>query len=265
MSESFSSINTYLRCAQKYNYKYVHNLQHKKQDLTLRQGTVIHRLLMAGFLYLQKLGPEDGWIEYALGDELVTLGDEAGDYEDEELDNMLAESALIVANYFNQRSWARWEILHVEEEFTIIIDGKAVTFTPDLVARDPFDKVWVIDHKSTSSVPMMGIPFSSQQMLLYYTGVKLHYPETVGFVFNYLRKKLPTQPRLNKTRDQESGLYLINNLNAIDTTFEVLFKFIEENAPELFAHEGTKRRLAELRDQDNRFFYTQDVFANEAA
>lgn len=264
-TESFSSINTYLRCAFKYKKKYIENLQPKRQGGTLRQGSAMHHLLMGGFLALQR---GDDW-QTGVDEHVYALVDEAentAQFEEEfrEVDEMIWESRAIIRRYFEQADWEGWEILHVEEEFTVIIDGQEITFTPDLVARDPNGNVWIIDHKSATSIPD-GIPFSSQQSLLYFAGVQAHYPEAVGFMFNWIRKKLPTEPRLNKTRTKDTGLYHVNNLKAVDTEYEMLFKFIQEEAPELFSEDGHKQRLAELRDGGSNFFGMQRVLANESA
>ena len=265
MSQSFSSINTYLRCPKQFWYKYIQNLQRKRKNKTLHQGTVIHHMLMSGFLAMQ-LG-EDVWtyVEEAVNALVVEAG--SGPVYDEEVQEtvaMIIESAQIVHRYFEQADWLGWEILHVEEEFLIEIDGEEVSFTPDLVVRDPHGKVWVVDHKSTTSMPD-GLAFASHQSLLYLAGLRAHYPEAVGFLFNFLRKKLPTEPRLNKTRTKESGLYHVNNLKAIDTEYEILFQFIQDEAPELFANEDHKRRLAELRDAGSKFFMTKRVLASDHA
>ena len=265
MSESFSSINSYLRCAKLYWYKYVRNLQRKKQEGPLRDGAMAHHMLMEGFLFMQRgedplTGVGEGW--NSLAEELTNLIPWTDQLETA-LDN-LRDLYRIVVRYFNQADFEGWEVLHVEEEFAIEIDGTMLTFTPDLVLRDPFGKVWIVDHKTTSSMPD-GIPFSSQQSLLYYAGVKAHYPETAGFLFNFLRKKLPTEPRLNKTKDKDSGLYFINDLNRIDTEYEMLRDFLQNEAPELLDDPRHRERLAHLRDHPNRFFFMQRVLANDLA
>ena len=224
----------------------------------------MHRFLMAGMLAIQK--GTDAFVEEGL--EWGKMMDEAeGMFADEleEFKAMLQESLTIVRSYFEQADWTDWEILHVEEEFSVTIDAEPVTFTPDLVARDRNGKVWVWDHKSTSSVPQNGIPFASQQSLLYLAGVRVFYPEAAGFIFNFLRKKLPMQPRLNKTKKKADAFYAINNLNKIDTTYEILMAFVRDEAPELTADLDTKRRLAELRDNPSRFFYEETVMVTDQA
>lgn len=264
MSLSYSDINTFLRCGKQYEYRSIRKLQRKRTDAVLRQGTAIHALLMNGFLALQReddimFGVEEQYGEL-LEEVMVTMP--FVDEREVALD-MVADSFNIVQRYFDQADWEGWTVLHVEEEFSITIDGEEITFTPDLVLRDPQGNVWIVDHKSTDTIDPAGVPFSSQQSLLYLAGVRAHYPETVGFLFNYLRKKLPTEPRLNKTKTD--GIYQVNDLNRIDTTYEMLLDFLRTEAPELLDHPRHRERLAELRDQTDRWFATRRVLTNEAA
>ncbi len=265
MSLSFSDINTAQRCLRKFYYRKVRDLQSKHKNPVLQQGTAIHKFLMHGFLNLQTAmawysGMDDLKEELLIEAATWAFADEMVDVED-----MLAESHQLVNGYFERNPFDGWEILHVEEEFVIEIDGEEISFTPDLVVRDPQGQVWIVDHKSTSAIPEEGPPFASQQSLLYFAGVRAFYPEAVGFLFNYIRKKLPTTPRLNKTRNKESGLYHVNDLNRIDTTFEILFNFIQTEDPELFSEPNHKRRLAELRDQAERWYFTKRVMVNDHA
>ncbi len=264
MAYSFSDLNTAQRCLKRYEYRVVRRLQRKARAATLTQGTMMHKMLMGGFLSLQ-VGEVWYYEHNELMDELyeedsILFVDEQVDYGD-----MLRESELLVMGYFDRNPFDGWDILHVEEEFQVEIDGTTITFTPDLVARDEFGKVWIIDHKSTSSMPELGVPFVTQQSLLYFAGVKAFYPEAVGFLFNFLRKKLPTEPRLNKTKNRETGLYHVNNLKNIDTTYEVLRDFIEDEAVELFDEVGHHMRLQELKDAPERWYWQSKVLTNDAA
>lgn len=266
MTLSYSDLNSYLRCPKQFEYRYVRDIQKIRKDGALRQGTVIHHLLMGGFLAMQR---GDEWTQ-GVGEHYNSLDSEIVEtvpFADERAEaiEMLDESVAIVDRYFEQADWDGWTVLHVEEEFTVTIDGETLTFTPDLVMEDPHGNVWIVDHKSTTSIDPAGVPFSSQQSLLYLAGVRSHYPKTVGFLFNFLRKKLPTTPRLNKTKDKDSGTYSVNNLNRIDTEYEILRDFIQTEAPELMDDPRHRQRLAELRDQPDRYFSTQRILANEDA
>lgn len=266
MSYSFSDLNTFLRCPKQYEYKAIRKLQRIRKDATLHEGTCIHHMLMGGFLAMQR---GDDW-QTGVGEHANSLfaeADSAAAFEEvaREAEEMIEQCRQIVVRYFEQADWEGWKILHVEEEFTVNINDEPLSFTPDLVMEDPQGNVWIVDHKSTSSISPDGVPFSSQQSLLYLAGVRIHYPTAVGFMFNFLRKKLPTEPRLNKTRDKESGLYFVNDLNRIDTEFEILYEFLKTEAPHLLDDPRHRARLAELRDTDGRFFSTKRVLANETA
>ena len=110
-----------------------------------------------------------------------------------------------------------------------------------------------MDHKTTSrSADSVGV--GDFQAFLYSSVMREIYPDFRGFIFNRLRKKVPTQPRLTKTGNKR-----VADIGRIDTTFEILRDFIMDEAPELMEDEAHRRRLAELKDED-RFFYREYVF-----
>ncbi len=53
------------------------------------------------------------------------------------------------------------------------------------------------------------------------------------------------------------------DLARIDTTYEILRDFLQETAPGLLADPVHQRRLAELRDEGNRFFWTEQIYVND--
>jgi hypothetical protein len=147
----------------------------------------------------------------------------------------------------------------VEEQFFAQIagtKGQVLSFTPDLVVSDKMGDVWVVDHKTTSfSQPAGFSPMQSMshQPLLYLSGVQAVYPETRGFVFNYLRKKVPTVPRLTRAGE-------VADINRIDTTYEVLNQFLLREAPHLLERPAYQQRLDALL-RHNRFFWRQTIYA----
>lgn len=261
-ARSYSNINTYQRCPKKYYYTSVLKIQPKTKALALFNGVNSHEFLKVFFLALQKgMDKVDAWsevLDYAgvLIEEVkgITFDDEMADAVDQ-VNQMLNLIEQYCDDYADQ-----WDILHVEEEFIIMLDnGEVISFTPDLVVRDrESGAVWIVDHKTTSRMPESGLPFGDTQALLYYSGVQSLYPDLAGFIFNRIRKKVPTQPRLTKT-----GKKRVADIARIDTTYEVLLAFLREEAPELLDDPVHRRRLAELRDQQ-RFFWTDTVYVNEA-
>ena len=263
MSEatSYSDIDTYMRCAKKYWFRVVNNLQRKERNLNLTLGDAIHQMLRDFFLALRDNDEPEHSVERTWQRLLEEM--EVYLFEDEMVNapDLLNEAARIVGFYVSKVDFSNWEILHVEEEFIITLDtGAVVSFTPDLVVRDPSGSVWVVDHKSTSRMPSDGVPFGDLQAMLYLVGVSALYPETAGFIYNRLRKKEPTAPRLTTTGDKR-----VANLNRIDTTYEVLFQFLTDEAPDLLDDLKHRQRLAELRDSDGRWFWSEQIYKNEHA
>jgi len=70
-----------------------------------------------------------------------------------------------------------------------------------------------------------------------------------GFEFDFIRSKVPTEPRLKK--DGSGVAYL----NTIDTTFEVLRDFLLLPKHAHLMDDGDhRRRLAELKEDDEKWF-----------
>ena len=270
---SYSDIQSYGRCPAAYRWRKVVRIQRKRKNKQLRQGSLMHDGLKEFFLALRDdMSFEDAFTTTGLwfNNRMDNAWEENPHlFQDEadELAEMIEESQDIVLRYLlsAEHEIMTWEILHVEEEFLMFIDNGVVTFTPDLIIRDQNDFVWIIDHKSTASIPTGGVPFSDLQTLTYYSGIKDMYPELRGFVFNYLRKATPAVPRLNKTHNTASkifGHHFVNNLKSIDTTYEILLDFLSTEAPDLLGEPTHQLRLAELRET-NRFFFTETIVVND--
>lgn len=249
MSYSMSDLLRHQRCPKAFEYSVVRNLQKKRRNLNYTKGIYVHELLMAYY----REGYDALMLRYhELADETfaITLDDDII-----QPDDLLEESAELVERYLNQYD-DDWEVLHCEETFEIEINGEVLTFTPDLVIRDDRG-VWCVDHKTTSRKPGGSVGVGDFQALLYSSMMMEIYPDFRGFIFNRLRKKVPTEPRLTKTGDKR-----VANVGRIDTTYEILRDFIMENAPELMDDDTHRRRLAELRDEDS-FFYREYVFTTD--
>lgn len=259
---SYSDINTYQRCPKKAYYRTVLGIQPKRRNPDLMRGISAHEILKVFFLGLQGgLSTQEAWEEAKLHS--LNLIDEAKDYmfTDELFDmKQEVEHLVKILDRYIDRYRDQWEILHVEETFYVTLDtGLIISFTPDLIVRDKRSKsVWIIDHKTTSAVPDSGLPFGDTQALLYYTGIKSLYPELAGFIFSRIRKKLPMEPRLTKTGDKR-----VADLQRIDTTYEVLRDFLTAEAPDLLSDPMHQRRMAELRDGNDRFLWTETIYVNE--
>lgn len=260
-ARSYSDINTYQRCPRKYMYRELWGVEKKKQDTNLFIGIRAHDIFKWLFLAIQAGNP-DPWGAMLVELEASFAGAKETMFEDELVDARAEVDKIldIIARFYEQFN-EEWEILHVEEQFISLLDsGDVISFTPDLVVRDKNGSVWIVDWKTTSRMPGDdGLPFGDTQSLLYYSGVKALYPECAGFIFSRIRKKIPTQPRLAKT-----GKTRVADLQRIDTTYEILRDFLQDTAPGLLSDPAHQRRLAQLRDEPGRFFWTDTVYVNDA-
>lgn len=267
-TRSYSDLNSYGRCAFQFYLRDTVRIQRKKRNPNLYQGSSAHGGLEAFFI-ARRNGESFGKAMFAMHDYFQETRDTLAERNplkfDDELDEireLIEEAQELVGRYLTKHKdeIETWEILHVEEEFTVTLqDEQVITFTPDLIIRDRNGFVWIIDHKTTSKMPGIDLPFSDLQTLMYFAGVQSMYPDLRGFIFNYIRKKAPTEPRLNKTHNKESklyGHYFINNLKSLDTTFEILRDFLTNEAPELLGEPAHMQKLADLRDVD-RFFWQE--------
>lgn len=249
MTHSYSDVLTAQRCLRKYYYANVLKIQPKARNKNMTKGQFFHRLLMGHYLgedmdaLYDELLVEAG--KYLINDEVATAVD------------LLNEAYDMVERYLTFHADDEWEVLHVEETFTArTAGGVEISFTPDLIIRDATG-VWIVDHKTTDRMPSAELPVGNLQAFLYSSVIREVYPDFRGFIFNYVRKKVPTEPRLTKTGEKR-----VADIGRIDTTYEMLRDFLMEEAPELLSDPAHQRRLAELKD-NSKFFWRQHIFVTD--
>lgn len=241
---SYSEAATFLRCPRKYKHRAIDSIQKVGYfKPAIYRGSHFHELMKRYHL-------GEDFIQYHIDTIAAVEQDEDrfAELRGERLDEL--ELAFGIFNRYIEQyadELGEIEVLNVEEEFVVETTDLTFTTTPDLVYRDPHGLLWVRDYKTVGSIPEE-FPFGDLQPIFTTTAVAAVYNEPVNFEYHYIRAKLPTEPRLNKT-----GPKKVNNLNRIDTTFEVLRDFLADEAPDLLTDEEHKARLAELREHD-RFF-----------
>lgn len=245
---SFSDLATFQRCPQKYYYRVIENIEPSSwTGGALNEGTAAHEFLAGAYR-----GDD---LEY-VAVRLMEMWRTADMYDDDvvELTTTIARARSWVEGYTDYYGLDEWEILSVEESF----QGEHLSYTPDLIVRDWREDIWIVDHKTTQEVPTEHVAMADLQALSYFTEVSKKYDNCKGFIFNYIRKKTPTVPRLNKT-----GPRKVNNLARIDTTFQVLRNFLINEAPDLLDDPEHRQRLAELKDVGNRFYFRDTIRMDE--
>ena len=111
---------------------------------------------------------------------------------------------------------AGWEVLEVEFEFLWRIPGTPFVFTGriDLIVKEKKTGfIWVVEHKTAKKVPGMNTKVTDFQSTLYVMVARVMGYKSKGIIFNYLRTKPPTVPRvlvrggLSKAQDVDTDYY----------------------------------------------------------
>lgn len=266
---SYSEIQTASRCLKAYKYRTQEQLQRIKRDGALTLGRLFHEARLA--VDLRPVGQTpDQALSIWWQQEKDKIDSDPMLFSDEKVTHgeTLETAYELAFNYGEHYRDDQFTVLHAEEEFSLDLEVGVeiirITMTPDRVVQDPDGYVWVTDYKTTTVLDLDPTPSGYDfQSLLYLLGVKQVYPQTQGFIFDQIRKKVPAVPRLNKTVDKETGLRHVSDINRVDTTYEILRDFIMKEAPDLMSVESHRRRLAELRDQSRFFHRKPPVILNE--
>lgn len=228
---SHSALKLFQRCQLRWKYRYIDRLEPDEDRPHLERGKTLH----------------EGLAEFYTADgDFVEWYTEADD-EDRELLN----------RYASKYPDDDWEILHVEEEFEMQVGSYTVVYIPDLVIRIGED-VWIVDHKTTKNIPDEWDPYNMTdfQHLLYVAGMQEHYPNVRGFIFNYIRTKPPTQPKLVKDGSR------IADLRRLDTDYNTLHDFAMMTGT---MDADVEEKLKILMHAPDRFFQRHFLPVNQAS
>lgn len=253
---SHSELKTFRRCKRQYYYKVVEGLEARLVDPKLKFGTWFHELLRAHY-------SGKDW-KKAHAKELKKFNnlfleerEHYGDLPD------LAERMMYSYLWRYRKQEAEWEVLHIEERFDIhFAEGDMFSFKPDLIVRDhstPQKDIWVVDHKTTRSIPSAEWRLEDLQSTLYPWALREATDlEPKGFIFNYIRRKAPTIPSINKDGSISK--------RRIDTDYPTMARFLLEYYEVDTVKElptKWKKRLANLKLED-KFFKRSKIVKDEA-
>lgn len=231
---SHSALKLFQRCQLKWKYKYIDRLDVPEEDRPkhFERGSDLHALLE---------------LLYKGDDEMFRIAFDKADKADQD----------VLMRYADKWDDEDWEVLSVEEEFHLTIAEHKLVFIPDLIVQIGED-VWVVDHKTTANIPDEWDPYNMTdfQHLLYIAGVRMLYPNVRGFLFNYIRTKSPTQPKLIKDGSR------ISAVRTIDTDYATLKAFAEKTGT---MDEDTKDKLNILRHAPDRYFQRHYIIAPDEA
>ena len=200
---SISKLNVRRRCQYKYKYKYIDKIRPKKKAIQLRRGGWIHLLLEekdSGRDWMEKLKSlkKDEFDKLFL-EEQVEIGD-------------LPKEVYRIMRAYHQTYLEvdkEWETIICEQDFKIRLGNTkfvAVGKIDKIALHKKSGKIWLWEHKTMKKAPPSeAFRFTDTQTAFYmWVLTKIikqmgYKPSDIGgIMFDYIRTKPPTQPRLLK-------------------------------------------------------------------
>ena len=187
-STSYSKLKDWKMCRQLYYYRHVEGLRPRKKSNALYMGSILHDML--------EVFNKGGEWEKVLEDyekEFNKLFVE----EQEDLGNLIGDAERIIKGYI--KIWGDpLPFTSVEEKITGIkfIEGTNLTIKTDGVIED--NGHWLLEHKSTKKFSPDQISLFNPQGILYIWALRQLGVKVKGILWDYIRTKPPTIPRVLK-------------------------------------------------------------------
>ena len=218
---SYTRINAFLTCRQRYVYEYQEDLTPKEKASALVTGDIVHKLLDA--YYSNRLQPGD--IEHIKEYAIAAFPNNDPD----QLANDAFQAALLFNTYIqtfedDEMTEVRSPELHLEKDFG---DFSLYSRLDGLIFYKAYNGVFRLEHKTTSktsSIYLSGLSRGLQTGIAHWLAEELLDEPLKGSVFNLLVKtKIPTAQR---------SAPLLMNKQIIEKTKETVYgvvRSIERN------------------------------------
>lgn len=239
---------TYSNCGQEHHYKYTLGLLPKKQKRPLKLGNWLHYCIEN---YYQEMS----W-RGALKDLIRTEWDGLFEEERELLGNLPEDTERIMEAYEYYYRTDSWEpVFPPELKFEVPIETKNYILVfqgrIDLVVKDKTGAIWCVDNKSTKNIPSADTFRSMDpQLTIYPWALEKQYGiKAAGTIYNYMRTKAPTKPRLLKNG-------MLSRNKRIITDERTFLKTLEEYELDPLDY---PQQLAKARHDNAHFFFRARV------
>lgn len=191
---SHSEVESYLRCERQHFYGYGMEIQRQpgQESDSLFRGTVGHKCLEAGFNALILLQDEYAGIlpshvktarEKALAETILAA----------DRPEVMKELIQCLSIFFDNFPFYGWRILAVEQEYVMpVAPGLNMPFVVDLLARDAYGAIWLIDNKFVYDFYSSRDTELMPQLPKYYVGLKalgIHVDKMAYSMYRYRSQK----------------------------------------------------------------------------
>jgi len=242
-----SMIKTMRHCPRQAYYKYILRLKPHKLGRPLRFGTWMHSLYEAYY-------KGEDW--RAKHEELTQKFAKLFDEEKEQVGDLPRECYRTMLSYLWHYKHEVWKVLEVEVMLEADLpDGSVYRGKIDMLIENQYG-LWIVDHKNMRTLPDLDFRILDAQSALYIWAALRNKIPVQGHIWNYVRSKPPTIPKL-----VDGGKRL--SKSAIDTDYPTLAKAIKEYEldPTDYAH--MLKHLKSLQFQpgfaQNSPFFRRDV------
>ena len=207
-----SMLKTFRRCPKQAEFKYVHRLKPRLVGSPLKRGSWAHELIE-----LYELGQD--WEGHHA--KLTHKFNEMFDEEREFYGDMPGDIEKMMHAYIWHYANDRWKVL--ETEFileTFFPDGSLYRGKVDALIENEFG-LWLVDHKTHKTLPDLNFRLLDGQSGLYLWAALRNRIPVEGFIWNYVRWKPPTVPKLVDRNRRLSKV-------AIDTDFPTYTRALKQ-------------------------------------
>jgi hypothetical protein len=238
-----SMLKTFRRCPKQAEFKYVHRLKPKRLGSPLKRGTWVHALLEA-----YHSGEDWRKLHSKYSAKFALMMDEEKDY----YGDMPTEILIIMESYMWHYKYDPWE--YIDQEFQLeatLPDGTIYRGKVDALIRNQFG-LWLVDHKTHKTLPGLSYRLKDAQSALYLWAAAENGLEVQGFIWNYIRWKAPSEPKIVDLTRKVARL----SDAACDTDFPTMYKTIvkyKEEYPTFEVRDKDRDKLKMLQKQRYEF------------
>ncbi len=246
---SYSSINTFKRCRQKWKYAYIEKLKPLVPPKARDLGKLIHACISSFYTH--------GDIETALDEYKKEVRTRPIFNEEVEVLIERAEKAKnIVTRYFY--IYGKEDVLETELDFIFSLptpkgnpSHTKVKGYIDRLQRDEDGRLWLVETKTTSRIPDFDRITLDEQISLYLLGALSLGLNVSGLIFDVVVTRVPSKPKLLK-----SGRI---SFAGIITDYYTAVKTIEEEGKDLSDYEEELEKLK----KGSYYFKREKIYRNK--
>jgi hypothetical protein len=210
-----SMLTSFRRCIKQSEYKYYHRLKPKMMGSPLKRGGWVHELL-------EVHGQGGDWKKHHK--KLCIKFEELFDEEKDFYGDMPTEIETIMKSYFWHYKRDPWTYHESELELEAMLpNGILLRGQVDNLIENEYG-LWLVDHKTHKTIPNLRYRMLDTQSPLYIWLAWQNNIPVQGFIWNYVRWKAPTVPKLAYAGTARERL----STRAIETDYPTYLRAIKE-------------------------------------